>query len=128
MSDQLDYTLMENGILHIVWENNASREVVNAYVELFAKLMEEATEQGSLRILHDYRGVRAPSFSAMTSGMKTLTLRDDVEVRIAYLQSDVTLSMIVKNATLVARFNVTRNFFESDEEQQAIDWLLSDVD
>lgn len=128
MSDQLDYTLMENGILHVVWQNNVSRQVVSDYVELFAKLMEEASEQGSLRILHDYRGVRAPSFSAMTNGMKALTLRDNVAVRIAYLQSDVTLPMIVKNATLVARFNVSRSFFQSNEKQKAIEWLLSDAD
>jgi len=128
MSDTLNYSFKDNGILHVVWENNMSREAIGSYVELFAKLMDEASEQSSLRILHDYRAVRAPSFKAMTNGMKTLTLRDNVVVRIGYLQSDATLSMIVKNATLVARFNVSRKFFEPDEEQEAIEWLLSDED
>ena len=125
MSDKLDYSFMDNGILRVVWKNDMNREAVGAYIDLFARLMEEASEQSSLRILHDYRGVRTPPFNAMANGMKGLALRDDIFLRIAHLHNDSTLPRIVKNATIVARFNVNREFFENDEEQ-AIEWLLQD--
>jgi len=126
MSDNMVYTHLDNGIHQVTWLQDINRNSVDAYIALFTKLMNESPENGVLRVLHDYENVRTPSFKAMTDGMKKLIMRDDIIVRIAHIYSDMSYPMIVKNATMVARFDVNRKFFKVGETQEAIEWLLND--
>ena len=126
MSNNMRYEHLENGIHQVTWLDDISRQAVDDYIQLFSTLMDKTPENMTLRVLHNYENVRTPSFSAMTNGMKKLVMRDDIVVRIAHIYSDSTYPMIVKNATMVARFDVNRQFFQVGEDQEAIDWLLSD--
>lgn len=126
MSNNILYTQLDSGIHRVTWPQDISRQSVDDYIELFAQIMDDSPANSILRVLHDYENVPTPSFSAMASGMKRLVLREDIIIRIAHIYNDVSFPMIVKNATMVARFDVNRKFFKVDEAQEAIDWLLND--
>ena len=59
--------------------------------------------------------------------MKNLSIPDYVTVRIAHIYNDSSYPMIIRNATMVARFNANRQFFKTGQEDEAIDWLLKDA-
>lgn len=123
MSDGLTYIHHENDVHQVIW-NDVEPDTVRDYLALFRELMENCPVDTTLRILHDYRNSTTPSFGTMARGMKELVIRDDVTLRIAHMYSDGIYPMIVKNATLVARFNANRQFFRADQEEQAVEWLL----
>ena len=126
MPNNMLYTQLDNGIHRVIWLKDMNRKTIDAYIELFVGIMNDSSENSMLLILHDYRNVPTPSFNAMANAMKPLVVREDMVLRIAHLYSDNTYPMIVKNASLVARFNANRKFFNMDEEQVALEWLLEE--
>ena len=123
MSAGITHMYKENGIHHIVW-HDVDPATIETYLLLFREIMENYPQNSILCILHDYRNASTPSFGTLARGMKGLVVRDDVTLRIAHLYSEGLYPTIVKNATLVARFNANRKFFNADEEDRAIAWLL----
>lgn len=123
MPHGINYEHHENGIHHMMW-TDVQPNTIQAYLTLFGEIMESCPENSILRILHEYRDTAAPSFGTMARGMKGLQVRDDVTLRIAHIYDDAIYPTIVKNATLVARFNANRQFFRADQKEQAVEWLL----
>lgn len=123
MSDRLVYTQLENKIHQFYWGDTAL-ETITEYTVLFKKLHEDSPPNSTMRILHDYRETGTPSFNVIANIMKGYKIRDDVTLRVAHLYSDSIYPMIMKNATMVARFDASRQFFKVNEKAQAIEWLL----
>ena len=52
--------------------------------------------------------------------------RKDIQLRVAYIADDGSLPLIINSLTIPNRINGNRNYFKSDQEQDAIKWLLSE--
>lgn len=125
MDKHFIYTHLDVDVHRVEWiQINVA--AIESYIQLFIKLVNAMSDGGVFKILHDYSKVDTPSFTAMANAMKKLTVPDGITVRIAHVYSDNSYPMIVKNATLVARFNANRKFFKVGEEQQAIVWLINE--
>lgn len=123
MSDKIVYTILENGVHHVKWLN-VGRDAIYEFVERLVEEMGAIKEREVFRILHDYSDTETPSFTMMTTAMKSFKVPNTVKLRVAHIYSDMSYPMIVKNATLVSGLNANRKFFQAGEEKQAMDWLL----
>jgi hypothetical protein len=124
MGEHVNYIVLESGIHHFIWLDN-SREAVYAQAEYYKDLNAGLSPDETIRLLIDLRQAGAPPFRTLADVIGKSGMRNDVNYRTAYLSDDNIVPILMKNFVVVNRISGNRGFFKSDEETQAIEWLLS---
>lgn len=125
MPKLVQYTLLESGIHKFTWVDN-SPGAAREYADLFMPIHDKLPENALVHFLLDFRQSGTPSFASVTASLKNFKQREDITIRLAHLYSDTLFPLMMKNITTYNQLNTIRKYFKEDEEQQAIDWLLSD--
>lgn len=127
MSANIQYTYLEAGIHRFNWLN-WSASGASEFHDLISQLYNDLPRETEvIRILHDYSCTPLIPFPKVLSSLKLLQhLHPTMNRRIAYLKSDDLLSALIIPAVLISNRTGKRKFFYSNEEEQAIEWLLAD--
>ncbi|GEM_PF-2506522 len=124
METHITYTRTPNNI-HIVKWHNHSRDAIYEFVDVTKDILESFPPNSTALILQDFRDSAVPSFRMLMDAMAKSGTRKDVNLKVAYLADDLSLQLIVKSLTISNNIKGNRQFFKSNQEQDAIDWLLS---
>ena len=122
-AESVTYTYHEDGV-HQFSFSEPTREATFEYIEQFLNLQNEVPEGATFRVLLDMRVSGMLPFKAVLSSITSSQVRQDVRQRIAYLYVDNSVPFMIRNAMAISRLPITREFFEGDQENAAIAWLL----
>ena len=123
MGEHVELKVLESGIHHFIWFDN-SRDAVYAQAEFYKEINARLSPDETILLLIDLRQAGAPPFKILTDVIGKSGMRSDVNYRTAYLSDDTTLPILMKNFVVSNRISGNRGFFKSDEEDQALEWLL----
>ncbi len=124
MGKFIEYHLLDSNIHRLKWLDH-KRDAIYEFVDITKGILEGFEPNTTALILQDFQDTAVPSFKLLMDAMAKSGSRKDITLRVAYLGSDSSLELIVNNLAIVKAINGNRNFFKPDEEQEAIDWLLS---
>ena len=128
MPTYFEHIELASGIHHFIWLDN-SIESAEAYQDLLAQILKDFPEENTptLRILHDYRDVSFHPFLQVLGSIRWLSsVYPHVFARIAYLIRDLSLEILMDSMAQISHDQVRRRLFKPEEEQAAIEWLLSE--
>ncbi len=135
MNEYFKHIILESGIHHVIWMDN-SQESVDAYSQLFFNVYQKTIQESSItpiaiRILSDFRLIAFPELKSTVSNTidarrQNLIPNDNYICRLAYLSDDEELVSQVNHLGGLMPPTFKREFFKSNQEEQAIEWLLLD--
>ena len=123
MGEHLELHVLESGIHHFVWLDN-TRDAVYAQAEYYKEINAKLAPNETILLLIDLRQAGAPPFRVLSDVIGKSGMRNDVNYRTAYLSDDTIVPILMKNFVVANRISGNRGFFKSDEEDEAIKWLL----
>ncbi len=124
--EYFEYTYLQSDIHCFKWLSK-SEEAHNEYFDFITSTYRSVTDnQHIIRILHDYRSTPfLPPDSIFSKTRKLQSEFPNLNRKIAYLLDDDMSAILVETLTrTLGRFG-TRRYFTADQEQDAIEWLLS---
>lgn len=124
MAQYITYTQHESGIHEIKWLDH-KRDAIKEFVEITNDILKAFPADSTALILQDFRDSSVPSFMMLMDAMRKSGTRKDVKLRIAYIADDSSLQLIINSLTISHRISGNREFFKAHQQQDAIDWLLS---
>jgi len=127
MSKYFEYICLESGIHYFTWFDRSqagSDEYYSFILKLYASLPEDVKV---VRILHDYQYISTFPFPKVLNFTKLLQISyPNLQRRIAYISDDSITQALIDSLVIMSSRSGKRQFFRAHEEQQAIDWLLTD--
>lgn len=124
MSENVTYTILDNGIHKFVWNDNI-RDAVYEHAAYYREMNHDLAANERVLILIDLSQSGAPPFKILNDAFQKSGMRKDIDYRTAYLADDSFVEVMMKNFTMVNRISGNRAFFKPGEEEEATQWLLS---
>ncbi len=122
MSSEIEYAQLAGEVHQFVFMK-ANQKAMHAYIDAFNELAEATPPEGTLRLLLDFRPAGMPAMRCIVEEGERAVRRDDLHQKIAHLHNDATFPVVMKNATVLLRYNHERRFFRSTDQEAALAWL-----